>query len=189
MGRAGHRRLRVAASLLLGIGWLACGVATARAQQASIESAVKATYLYKFVPYVQWPPAAFASPASPVVVCVLGGAPFADLVSRAVGGERLENRPLMSRRLTSVDANSGCHVLFAAGTPTQSAAEALAAVRGKPVLTVTDAPPAAAAKGIVNFVLVDNRVRFEINLAAAAENGLAISSKLLSLAVAVKQGS
>jgi hypothetical protein len=53
------------------------------------------------------------------------------------------------------------------------------------VLTVTDAAP-SGVHGIVNFVLLDDRVRFEIDLGQAARNGIAISSKLLSLAVTVQ---
>jgi hypothetical protein len=52
---------------------------------------------------------------------------------------------------------------------------------------VTDARPDARAHGIINFVIEGNRVRFEIDLNAAAENHLLISSKLLNLAVRVRQ--
>ena len=60
-------------------------------------------------------------------------------------------------------------------------------MRGSPVLTVTDAATDAGAHGIVNFVIEGNRVRFEIDLNAAAENHLMISSKPLDLAVRVRQ--
>jgi hypothetical protein len=65
-------------------------------------------------------------------------------------------------------------------------ADILEQVRGRPVLTVTDAERDPSAKGVVNFVLDSNRVRFEIDQAGAAEQGLSISSKLLGLAVAVR---
>jgi hypothetical protein len=55
-----------------------------------------------------------------------------------------------------------------------------------PVLTATDAIHEAAAKGIVNFVIVNDRVRFEIDNVTAIRDGLAISSKLLSLALSVR---
>jgi len=54
------------------------------------------------------------------------------------------------------------------------------------VLTITDAPADARDTGIINFVIRDNRVRFEIDLDAAARNQLTISSKLLSLATKVR---
>jgi hypothetical protein len=187
LGRLAHRRSGKAAVILLGsLFGLLCGAPAARAQDTAVEYAVKATYLYKFVPFVQWPAAAFAAPDSPVILCVVGGGGFSEILVRAVSGETIEGRPVLSRSLPAVAADSGCHVLYTAGSATQSVAQGLAAVQGRPVLSVTESLPAAGTKGIVNFVLADNRVRFEIDNQAAAENGLLISSKLLSLAVAVK---
>ncbi len=61
----------------------------------------------------------------------------------------------------------------------------LAAVRGDPVLTFTDSALTPWDKGIVHFVILDARVRFEIDARQAATNGIMISSKVLSLAVSV----
>jgi hypothetical protein len=150
-----------------------------------LERAIKATYLYKFAPFVEWPKTALGSPGSPFVICVLGADPFARVLDEAVAGQRLFGRPITVGRVSAVAANSGCQILFAGASPTQSVAAALAAVRGTPVLTVTDSEDNEGAKGIINFVIEDNHVRFQIDDAAAAANGLVISSKLLSLAVAV----
>ena len=75
--------------------------------------------------------------------------------------------------------------MFAAGSQKQSVADDLDKVRGSPVLTVTDGA-GPSTRGMVNFVLKSNRVRFEIDEASAAQSGLMISSKLLSLAAAVR---
>lgn len=65
-------------------------------------------------------------------------------------------------------------------------AEVVAALQGAPVLTVTDAPQGDATGGVINFVLIDGRVRFDIDQRAAQDNHLVISSKLLGLAVRVR---
>jgi hypothetical protein len=155
----------------------------AAAQDTSLGLAVKATYLYKFAPFVEWPKAAFASPESPLVLCVAGDDPFGQMLDEAVSGRRVSGRAIDLRRMERVGRDSGCDILFAAGSPAQSVAAALAAVRGTPVLTVTDSERTGAAKGIINFVIRSGHVRFEIDNTAALENGLVISSKLLSLAV------
>jgi hypothetical protein len=80
-------------------------------------------------------------------------------------------------------------MMFVTGSAEQPVAQALAAVRGTPVLTVTDGQTVADALGIINFVLADGRVRFEIDQGSAAGNGLTISSKLLSLAEQVRNRS
>ena len=91
------------------------------------------------------------------------------------------------RRLARLDAGSGCQIAYLAGGPAQSPAQALAAVDGAPVLTVTDDSRGGTARGIVHLLIDGGRVRFSIDAAQAERNGVAISSKLLVLAVAVKR--
>lgn len=144
-----------------------------------------ATYLWKFAPFVEWPASAFKSPHAPFVICVHGDKPLGGVLDQATSGQRISGRPIEIRQLSSVNGNSGCQILFDAGSPDQSIGAALDAVRGSPVLTVTDAEDNGGPKGIINFVVEENHVRFEINDAMASANGLVISSKLLSLAVIV----
>lgn len=176
---------------------LVCALLTfalpASAQPNGLEYAVKATYLYKFIPFVEWPEVPGDVPAGPVNLCVVGDDPFGQTLERAVGeravGEReVGERELAVLRFRTADRAAGCHVMYIASTGPQSAAAALAAVRGMPVLTVTDSARNPQSKGIINFVTRAGRVRFEIDSRAAAENGIAISSKLLSLAVTVRSG-
>jgi hypothetical protein len=165
---------------------LTCAPATAADQPQSLEFPVKATYLYKFAPFVEWPADAFASPQSPVVMCVVGADPFGPVLDRAVAGERIRERPIVVRRLSAADRNAGCHIMYIAGSPAQSVEAALRAVEGAPILTITDATHQSAAKGIVHFLVQERRVRFQIDDMAAAQCRIKISSKLLNLAVSVK---
>jgi hypothetical protein len=171
--------------------WLvACAALHAAwSQSASLEYAVKATYLHKFAPFVEWPNPAAEFPGGSFTVCVVGNDPLGPLLDRAVSGQDVAGRPIAVRRLARVTGNPGCSVMFATGSDAQSVADALAAVRGMPVLTVTDGATDPAAKGIINLVIADDRVRFEIDNSAAAASGLTISSKLLSLALHVNGGS
>ena len=158
----------------------------ARAEGGSIEYAVKAAYLYKFAPFVEWPPAAFTSAASPFQLCLLGQDRFGASLEQAVNGQRIGGHPVTVRRLERVDAASGCHMLFLGVSHSQSSAEALRAVRGSAILTVAD--DAREAGAIIKFIVKDNRVRFDIDTAAAAANHVTISSKLLSLATSFRAG-
>ena len=173
------------AGLLAALGALAWAPG-ARAQKASLEYAVKATYLYKFAPFVTWPAGAFAVPSEPLWLCIQGDDPFGPIIDRAVAGQSVGGRPIALRRLRAIDSQSRCHILYLAGSARQGIAEALAAVDDRPVLTVTDAAIDPNVKGIVHFVVHDNRVRFEIDDYAAWQHGLTISSRVLSLAVAVR---
>jgi hypothetical protein len=174
---------RAAACALLASAVLAGGAAAQPSGQTPLEVAVKATDLYKFAAFVDWPASAFAGPAEPAVLCVAGDDPFGAVLDQAVRGQRLGPRPIVVTRLERVDRAAGCHILFVSPSRRQGLADALDKVRGQPVLTVTDAAADAAARGMIDFVLKDSRVRFRIDPRAAERSGLVISSKLLDLAV------
>lgn len=165
-----------AVALLLALAW------PARADVSDLELAVKATYLYKLAPFVAWPAAAFGTADDPLVICIQGADPFGGVVDRAVAGQRVGTHPMVVRRVLRLERGSGCHIVYVAGSGSQSAAQALAAVEGAPVLTVTDANR-GPAKGVVHLMLNGGKVRFAINAAQAQADGLEISSKLLALAV------
>jgi hypothetical protein len=181
LDRANWRARAVAVGLaMLGLA----AAAPARAQ--SLELAVKATYLYKLAPFVSWPAAAYATPTAPLVICVQGADPFGSVLDRATAGQAVGAHPVVVKRLARLDANSGCQIAYVSGGPGQSQAQALDAVGEAPVLTVTD-DARGGAKGIVHLMLEGGKVRFSIDAEQAQESGVAISSKLLALAVAVKR--
>jgi hypothetical protein len=154
------------------------------ADSTSLEYQIKAALLIKFGSYVDWPRTAFSAPNSPLNVCVAGEDPFGDILDSTASGQRVDERPVQIRRVKAVARDSGCHILFVA-SDSQRTVQALEGLRGAGMLTVTDSGTGGGA-GIIDFVVRDNRVRFDINDDAAAQNGLAISSKLLSLAQNVK---
>jgi hypothetical protein len=150
-----------------------------------LEYAVKAAFLSKFGLYVEWPSEAFPSPSSEIRICVLGRDPFGARLDEAVVGQRIGDRALAVRRLETVSKDSHCHILYMGGDAALRAGQTVGELGGSGVLTITDAHEPGAGAGIINFVIKDNRVRFEIDEAAAAQHGLKISSKLLSLALNV----
>lgn len=152
----------------------------------SLEYQVKAAYLYKLLSFVDWPAGSLPAPGAPVSVCVVGDDPFGAALDQATQNQQVDGRPLAVRRIATVSKSSGCQVLYIAGSKRQSVADALQSVKGSPSLTITEASEARGS--IVQFVVKDGRVRFTIDLAAAAQNGLTISAKLLSLALSVRDG-
>ncbi len=147
-----------------------------------LETSVKAAFLGKFASYVQWPMARMTD--GPFNLCIVGEDPFGSLLEDIVKGQQVNGRPyIVSRHLKAPRA--GCQILYAGGSKSESVQETLRAVSGMPVLTVTDERH-GTARGILHFALHENRVRFHINTRAATENGLSISSRLLSLALSVK---
>lgn len=184
-GRARPVQRAVVGPLSAAVAVLA-SLAPARAAQATPEYVVEAAYLYKFTPFIEWPASAFAAPASPFYVCVLGADPFGDSLDQALAGHTVGEHPVQVRRLQSPDGAEGCHILYIGSSRAQAKA-AFSRVRGAPVLTVTE-QSLGVSGGVVAFLVKDGHVRFTIDASAAAANKVVISAKLLSLAATVQAG-
>ncbi|HVW72466.1 MAG TPA: YfiR family protein [Rhizomicrobium sp.] len=163
-----------------GIFCLGLGLSVPAAADISLEYQVKAAYLTKFMPFITWPDSAFPAPGAPVTICVLGDGPFGAKLEQAAALAKSGDRAIQVRHVAGPDP--GCQMMFL-GTGAEGMVDAL---RGKPVLTVTDS--GLKTHGVISFVIADNHVRFDIDDAAAQQDGLTISSKLLGLAHAVKRG-
>jgi hypothetical protein len=172
-------RLRLSVLALLGLV-----VATQAQAEVSLEYAVKAAYIPKFIPFITWPDSTFAAPDAPVTICVLGADPFGGKLEQAAGELKSGDRAIAVRHLPASDAAASCQVIFLGKADEPEAEETLEAAKGKPVVTVTDS--GLKAHGVISFVIEANHVRFDIDQAAAAQGGVTISSKLLNLARAVK---
>jgi hypothetical protein len=147
----------------------------------SLEFAVKATFLVKFATFVEWPPGSFESDTSTFNLCILGADPYGGRISQAATGQAVGRHPIVLRQIARAEARSNCHAMFISGSASQDVDDALKAVAGTPILTVTDSTLDAAA-GVIHFVIANDHVTFDIDNVAAARNGIVISSKLLSLA-------
>jgi hypothetical protein len=168
-----------------GLAALGLILATGARADVSLEYTVKAAYLPKFVPFITWPETAFTSPTAPVTICVVGTDPFGGKLEQAASGLKSGERAIAVRYLPAPDPAVSCQVVFLGPGDMAVAEGALDAMKGKPVVTVTDS--GLKARGVISFLIEANHVRFDIDAATAAQGGVAISSKLLSLAHAVKQ--
>jgi hypothetical protein len=148
---------------------------SAFAQETALEYEVKAAYLYNFVKFVAWPPAAARGP---LTICVAAPSPFATALDDIVRGESIEGRPITTRVVE--DPQASCQVLFIPRAV--PSLEYLRALRTLPVLTVGETPEFVRDGGIVNFVRDAGMIHFEIDQDNARRAGLQISSRLLRLA-------
>jgi hypothetical protein len=146
------------------------------------ESQIKAAFLYKFTAYVDWPDGAFATADAPLTIGVIGADALATELEQVVAGRKVNDRLVAVRRLKPDDPLKGVQIVFIGqGTSMH--------LRPSPgLLVVTEAEAALTQGSVINFVLVDRRVRFEIALDAAEKNGLRLSSRLLAVAEKVVTG-
>lgn len=144
---------------------------------------IKAVFLFKFASFVVWPTGTFAEADTPIVIGVIGADTIAKELEQATSGRVVAGRPLQVRRMTQWDAAANSQILFiGAGVEREQAAEILAQVQGHPVLTITDYQGESVRGSIINFLDVDDRVRFDIDRDSAERNGLQLRSQLLAVA-------
>ena len=177
-------RRAVLLAALLGSGVL-CEV---RAQAPAAEYQVKAAFLYKFLSFVDWPADVFERPDSPLVIGVLGADSLADELTAVVAERTAHGRRVAARKLRPGEPVTGLHVLFVGRTDSGRLPGLLDSAKGQPLLTVTESDEAFARGSAINFVLVDNKVRFDVAPRAAELGNLKISSRLLGVARKVLPG-
>ena len=172
--------------MLLGVvNVLAFGTPETQAAPAAKEYEVKAAFLFNFAQYVEWPPESFSTPATPIIIGVLGDDPFGSVLDQTVRGETVKSRPIAIHRSRQIENLRHCHLLFISKSERGRLAPIFAKLAGTHCLTVGETDRFAHNGGIINFRLQGANVRFEINLNAARRSGLTISSKLLRLAILI----
>ena len=180
--------LRRAAAIVAVLLALAAGPCRAQAPPAPTEYQLKAVFLFNFSQFVDWPAAAFADDNSPLVIGVLGRDPFGAMLDEIVRGETVNGRPLAVRRYESIAQLDACHILFIDRSQAEQFDAILTALKGRSILTVGDFDGFARGGGIIRFVTVGNKIRLKVNLVAAQQAKLTISSKLLRPAQIVEPG-
>ncbi|CAN5293443.1 hypothetical protein BH11PSE11_BH11PSE11_10320 [soil metagenome] len=186
-----RRSVSMATSWLPGALWLLVGMSVlqiAGAQQAAIERQVKAAYLFKFGSYITWPDRAFPAADSPIRIGVLGADDLAEELAQMAAGKTVNGRPLSIRRIQRDEALPDLNVLFVSRSHKDKLDKILAATRGQSIVTVSDFDDYAAHGSMINFVIVDGRLRFEISLRPAQQENISISARLLAAAHRVTTG-
>jgi len=168
------------AALFAGLGLLSLRA------EVPTEYRVKAAFLFNFTKFVEWPPERFPGRDAPIVIAVLGRNPFGPDLENIVRDRLVNGRPIRVRLLASAaEARAEptpIHILFVAAGEEQLLADTADAPACKGALTVGESSRFAALGGVVNFVVLENRVHFEISRAGTATASIKISAQLQRLA-------
>ena len=154
----------------------------AAAQDGGIsEYDVKAAFLYNFGKFIEWPNGSFTSTNSPLLIGIYGDNPFGSDLSTVVQGKIINGHPVVARQVSFSELKN-CQILFICRSEQKNLKKILTALDGAGVLTVSEEMDSSQSGVIINFIVQDDRIRFEIDNSAAEKVGLKISSKLLILA-------
>ena len=151
------------------------------------EYRVKLAFLYNFAQFVQWPADTFRDSGAPLTICVAGDNPFRGEIEQSLRGRTVGGHPIEVRKLHPDEDPHACQMIFVRATEMKATPRILASSKGSSTLTVGEAKGFAERGGIINLTREENKLRFEVNIDAAAQTRLKISSKLLALAKIVKE--
>ncbi|MGE0448183.1 MAG: YfiR family protein [Vicinamibacterales bacterium] len=181
------RRSRAACTLVFAISLCGAGAPHVQGQTRESEDRLKAAFVSKFPQFVEWPASA-TSGRTRIDLCVTGPASVRGDLQALVSGETLNGRPILVREVQQPADAGSCHLLYVPQRGGEWPDDLLTAVRSLPVLTVSDRPDFLEQGGIIALRVVQGRIRFEVDVAAAQRVGLRIGSQLLQLALSVRGG-
>lgn len=187
MGRSAPARLRAVVAAWLCISSLMAGAMEERAEPG--ESEVKAAFLYKFLGFVDWPERVFVSPAAPLVVGVLGADDVESRLQQLVPGRAVKSHPIVVRHVKShADSFEGLHAIYVGHIDGAWLDDVAVKAQALSILAVSDSPDGTEYGFVINFLLDEGRVRFDVSTEAAQASKLVLSSRLLAVAHRVKSG-
>ena len=154
-------------------------------QTAYSEYQIKAAYLYNFAKFVEWPAEVLADPSLPLSICIFGKDPFGDALD-TIRDKIVKGRKLVIRQYSGIEDLKECHIIFISPSEKKNLAGILEKIKDMHMLTVSDMEGFADRGGMITLNKAENKIRLEINLDAAQQSGLKVSSKLLKLATIIK---
>lgn len=170
---------------ILFIDILAISVAHSNAQDTKRgEYEVKAAFIYNFLKFIEWPDKVFTDNPFTMNLCIVGENPFGNAIN-SYQGDKVSNRTIAIKKSESLQDIRNCHVVFISRSEKDRIQQIMKALRGSNILSIGDTDTFEKQGVIINFSIVENKVRFNINVNAARQSGLRISSKLLKLSRAV----
>lgn len=158
------------------------GMASARGAATASETEVKAAFIYNFVKFVEWPPEAFAGETAPLRIAIFGDDDVTARLKALLSDKKAHGRSFEVRRVYSAQEAKNSQIVFITGSESKRTLMILDAIKKLPILTVGESEEFLDLGGMINFVLEDTQLRFEINTEPAEKVKLVISSKLLRLA-------
>lgn len=171
-------RTYLAAGCLIGALSLSAGSIYA---QDNKEYLVKAAFIYNFTKFVEWPGDKAISKQSSVDVCMVGDSGMAETaaVFKKASTVKLSISLVREKNISNL---GHCHIVFISGGESGKLPGLLEAMKGRPILTVSDIDDFAEQGGMIGFVMVGDNIKLAANTKVAAASGLRIDAQLLEVA-------
>jgi hypothetical protein len=143
---------------------------------------LKAIYIQNFTKYIDWPSGA---KQGDFVIGVVGESPITPFLQELAKTVKKDNQTIVIKLLSGTEGVQSCHLLFIASDKSAQLGGAINKLKGSNTLIVTEGEGLAKKGSAINFVLLENKIKFELNKSNAEKYGIQVSSKLEPLAIKV----
>jgi len=182
-----RKRIQTISSVLIFLMMVSTFHAETKSRKAPSEHDVQAAYLFNFLRFIRWPETTFPDSLEPVIIGIVGESPIVNRLEKLAEKQSLYTRPLRIRYFKKIDDIYDCHVLYIGSMEKRYQISILNKLDKSSTLTLSDSSNFCDIGGMINFILIDDRVAFRVNLKALKKANLDISAKILRLAASIIQ--
>ena len=144
---------------------------------------IKAVFIYNFTKYIEWP-SDYQSGVFTIGILGKNEALFKELDNMSKV-KKVANRTFSIKQINSLTEMEKPHILYIPKDSEMSLSTAAEHVKNKSTLLVTEKPGLAKQGSAINFIIVGNRQKFELNKANVESHNLKVAAVLENLAVLV----
>lgn len=151
--------------------------------QDEVDYAVHANIIYHFTKYIDWPA---TKKTGDFIIGVTGDSPLYDELLKLVKNKKVGNQDIAVKKFSSSAATFNCHILFISDEVSGKIKKILNLTGNTPLLLVSESEGMAEVGSCINFTIVKEKLKLEINKANIENRGLNIASELLKLGTIVR---
>jgi hypothetical protein len=158
------------------------GSTSAFAQQERPIHEIYSMMVFNFIKYVQWPD---HDKSGEFVIGVVGSNEMYNTLSTWYGGKSKGNKTFVIKKFSSAAEVSDCHVVYIDKSKSGEFEAINSKVKGKGTLVITDKGGLGQRGSCINFKMIDDKLRFELNQQAVESSNLKVSGALSSMAILI----
>ena len=143
---------------------------------------VHSMMVFNFTKYVQWPDHATTGE---FIIGVVGGTDIYNTLNGWYGGKPRGSKTYIIKKFNSAAEVTDCHVLYIDKSKSGEFDNVNDKLKGKGTLIITDKSGLGEKGSSINFKLVDNKLKFELNQKAIEASNLKVSGALSSMAILI----
>ncbi len=150
-------------------------------RNSDYSSNIKAAFIYNFTKYMNW----VSQDSTTFTIAIIGDSEITTLLQEIAQKRQVEHKQIQIKHIKNTDRDFDCHILFISATEKLHLGNIIEKTHGKNILTISEVDNALSNGVMINFINIDETIKFEINLQAMKKAQFKPSSQLLKVAARV----